>query len=308
MASYAFKFISGKYQGGEFPIPSGGEVLIGRASDLDLVLVEDMVSRKHAKLVIDGSVMQITDLGSTNGTFVNGEKVKRAELQENDRVLIGTSILKVIPGTEMTLDEAQVNDAQAVRDMMEELGNRSRTGTTMSGDLQEVPLPDLLQLFGTNRKSGVLRISGTNTGDIFIKNGQLVFARVGGHEFPPLKALGRMLTWESGHFQLDDFDESTTFKETLKGTTESILLDELRYIDETRRIERNLPDRNSRLMLCDPLVPKLSELNPHELDMLQHALNFSEIQSIIDKADEPDYVAIRALNELLSRGYLEAEL
>ncbi|MEL6547682.1 MAG: FHA domain-containing protein, partial [Myxococcota bacterium] len=222
MAGYAFKFISGKYQGGEFPIPPGGEILIGRASDLDLVLVEDMVSRKHAKLLIEGASMQITDLGSTNGTFVNGEKVKRAELQENDRVLIGTSILKVIPAAEMTLDEAQSGDAQAVRDMMEELGNRSRSGTTMSGDLQEVPLPDLLQLFGTNRKSGVLRIRGVQTGDIFIKNGQLVFARINERaDFSPLKALGRMLTWESGSFQLDDYDESEHFEETLQGTTES---------------------------------------------------------------------------------------
>ncbi|MEM6731376.1 MAG: FHA domain-containing protein, partial [Myxococcota bacterium] len=195
MTGYAFKFISGKYQGGEFPIPDDGEVLIGRASDLDLVLVEDMVSRKHAKLVVDGPIMQITDLGSTNGTFVNGEKVKRAELQENDRVLIGTSILKVIPSAEMTLDADKANDRQAVKDMMEELGNRARSGTTMSGDLQEVPLPDLLQLFGTNRKSGILRIRGKTTGDIFIKNGQLVFARIEDFDFSPLKALGRMLKW-----------------------------------------------------------------------------------------------------------------
>ncbi len=306
MAGYAFKFISGKYQGGEFPIPEHGEILIGRASDLDLVLVEDMVSRKHAKLVIDGPAMQITDLGSTNGTFVNGEKVKRAELQENDRVLIGTSILKVIPAAEMTLEEAQAGDRQAVKNMMEELGNRSRSGTTMSGDLQEVPLPDLLQLFGTNRKSGILRIRGQQTGDIFIKNGQLVFARINERDFSPLKALGRMLTWESGSFQLDDYDESEPFTESLQGTTESILLDELRYIDETRQIEKNLPDRQTRVTLCDPLVPKLSELSAKELDILQSALNYGDIQSIIDGAEEPDHVAIKSLNELLARGYLEA--
>ncbi|MEL6339538.1 MAG: FHA domain-containing protein [Myxococcota bacterium] len=306
MSGYAFKFISGKYQGGEFPIPVAGDVLIGRASDLDLVLVEDMVSRKHAKLTIEADAMHIADLGSTNGTFVNGEKIKRAELRENDRVLIGTSILKVIPTTEMTLDEAKLQDRQAIRDMMEELGNRARSGTTMSGDLQEVPLPDLLQLFGTNRKSGVLRIRGSTSGDIFIKQGQLMFARIDGHDFPPLKALGRMLTWESGNFQLDDYDESMTFRETLSGTTESILLDELRYIDETRQIEKKLPDRSSRIALCDPLVPRLSALTAPELDMLQHALNFGDIQSIIDEADEPDYVAIRALTDLLSRGYIEA--
>src|SRR4051812_40016581 len=100
MPKFAFKFISGKYQGGEFPIPEDGELLIGRAADLDMVLVEDMVSRKHAKLVAAAGVVTLIDLGSTNGTFVNGEKIRRAELKRNDRVLIGTSILKLVSGQE----------------------------------------------------------------------------------------------------------------------------------------------------------------------------------------------------------------
>ena len=92
---FALKFISGKYQGEEFPIASEREIFIGRATDLDVVLVEDMVSRKHAKISFAGDVLTIEDLGSTNGTFVNGEKVRRARLKEGDRVLIGTSIVRI---------------------------------------------------------------------------------------------------------------------------------------------------------------------------------------------------------------------
>ena len=44
--TYALRFISGKYQGGEFPIASDREIYIGRSNELDVVLVEDMVSRK----------------------------------------------------------------------------------------------------------------------------------------------------------------------------------------------------------------------------------------------------------------------
>ena len=74
---YALRFISGKYQGGEFPLRMDREIIIGRSSDLDMVLVEDMVSRKHAKITTDGGQVMIQDLGSTNGTFVNGEKIKK---------------------------------------------------------------------------------------------------------------------------------------------------------------------------------------------------------------------------------------
>src|SRR5437764_79985 len=96
--TFVLRFISGKYQGGEFPIVPEKQIIVGRSSDLDMVLVEDMVSRKHARIAMQADQIWIEDLGSTNGTFVNGEKIKRARLKEGDRVLIGTSILKVIAG------------------------------------------------------------------------------------------------------------------------------------------------------------------------------------------------------------------
>src|SRR6202051_1553993 len=96
--SYVWRFISGKYQGGEFPVAADKQILIGRSSDLDMVLVEDMVSRKHARIAMQTDQIWIEDLGSTHGTFVTGEKLKRARLKEGDRVLIGTSILKLIAG------------------------------------------------------------------------------------------------------------------------------------------------------------------------------------------------------------------
>src|SRR4029453_3752404 len=93
---FALRFISGKYQGGEFPLRMNREIIIGRSSDLDMVLVEDMVSRKHAKISpTDGDVF-IQALGATNGTFVNGEKITRSRLQEGDRILVGTSIIKMV--------------------------------------------------------------------------------------------------------------------------------------------------------------------------------------------------------------------
>ena len=94
--SYALRFISGKYQGGLFPLSPDREIVIGRSSELDMVLVEDMVSRKHAKISTVAGQIIITDMGSTNGTFVNGEKVRKTRLKEGDRILIGTSILKVV--------------------------------------------------------------------------------------------------------------------------------------------------------------------------------------------------------------------
>ena len=65
---FSLKFISGKYQGGEFPLTPGKQLIIGRSPELELALVEDMVSRKHAKLTVtDDGRVSIEDLGSSNG-------------------------------------------------------------------------------------------------------------------------------------------------------------------------------------------------------------------------------------------------
>src|SRR5215213_10120540 len=131
---WTLRFISGKYQGGEFPLRPNREIVIGRSSDLDMVLVEDMVSRKHAKIVTEERTVSIQDLGSTNGTFVNGEKIRKVELKDGDRILIGTSIIKLVAldGQTTTMSE---NEA---RSKMQSNANRRPAARSMSGSIEEI--------------------------------------------------------------------------------------------------------------------------------------------------------------------------
>ena len=192
----ALRFISGKYQGGEFPLGTQPEIVVGRSSELDMVLVEDMVSRRHARIECNDDHILIEDLGSTNGTFVNGEKIKRATLKEGDRVLIGTSILKVVstdPGA-----------PPRRREDMQSAGMRGTT-RTMTGAIDEIPLPDLLQLFGSSKKSGVLVVrSEDDVGKIYLRRGAISFATINEDgDISALKSVYRMLTWEHGLFELE---------------------------------------------------------------------------------------------------------
>ena len=196
-AHWALRFISGKYQGGEFPLRPHREIIIGRSSELDMVLVEDMVSRKHAKIITEDNNVTIQDLGSTNGTFVNGEKVRTSEIKDGDRILIGTSIIKLVTiageqSTSLTENEARSRLAVAA--------NKRPATKSMSGSIEEIPLPDLLQLLSTSRKSGVLVVrSDLGVGKIYLRKGQLYFASIDASFKPrPLKALSRRLGWGPG--------------------------------------------------------------------------------------------------------------
>src|SRR3954464_7989616 len=138
---WTLRFISGKYQGGEFPLRPNREIVIGRSSDLDMVLVEDMVSRKHAKSVTDEKGVSIEDLGSTNGTFVNGEKIRKVDLKDGDRILIGTSIIKLVAVTgEVPAGAAAAMSEGEARSKMQSNAQKRPAPKSMSGSIEEIPL------------------------------------------------------------------------------------------------------------------------------------------------------------------------
>jgi pSer/pThr/pTyr-binding forkhead associated (FHA) protein len=301
---YALRFISGKYQGGEFPLRMDREIVIGRSSDLDMVLVEDMVSRKHAKISTAAGQITIQDLGSTNGTFVNGEKIKKVRLKEGDRILIGTSIIKLVSvdGAGM----AQLTEAEA-RSRMDQSAQRrpSGPGRPMSGSIEEIPLPDLLQLLSTSRKSGVLSIRGdSGLGKIYLRKGQIYYASIDdSFDLAPRKAVYRLLTWQSGTFELEPPDERDVLEE-IKESTEALLMEGVRQLDELRRIEAELPPRSSMLAMIHPLQPPLKELSPAELDAFQTVLNYGTLQAVLDKSTLTDLETAQSIVSLMQRGYI----
>jgi hypothetical protein len=297
------RFISGKYQGGEFPIVPERQIVVGRSSDLDMVLVEDMVSRKHARITMQSDQIWIEDLGSTNGTFVNGEKIKRAHLKEGDRVLIGTSILKVIAG------DAPREGLDAKREL-ENVAQQRRTSQqrTMSGSIEEVPLPDLLQLFGTSKKSGVLVIrTDDNIGRIYLKKGIVAYAIINElDDVQPLKSLYRMLTWPKGLFDLDPAEDRVFASEMTQGVQE-ILIEGMRQLDEFNRIRDELPELSARLSVPGPLIPPLRDLRREDLDVLQLAHNYGVFETVLNKSLATDLETAEILLKLLKGSYLRAD-
>nr|WP_078763629.1 DUF3662 and FHA domain-containing protein [Marinactinospora thermotolerans] len=67
--------------------------LLGRGTDCDLRLVDNGVSRHHAEIRVEDDEAVLVDLGSTNGTFVNGQQVKRARLVDGTRISLGRTVM-----------------------------------------------------------------------------------------------------------------------------------------------------------------------------------------------------------------------
>jgi hypothetical protein len=67
---------------------------IGRSKDCDVTLDDASVSRRHAEVHVENGKAWILDLGSTNGTEVNGARTQRAQLEHGDRIVIGQTELR----------------------------------------------------------------------------------------------------------------------------------------------------------------------------------------------------------------------
>lgn len=94
-------------------------MVIGRSTTADICLPDDGASREHARINYEGmgkneaATFTLTDLGSTNHTFVNSEQVESVQLRDGDKIHIGDSILKFV-----VLDNIEAKFHAEVRDLI----------------------------------------------------------------------------------------------------------------------------------------------------------------------------------------------
>lgn len=299
---YALRFVSGKYQGAVFPLREGREVIVGRSSEVDLVLAEDLVSRRHARIAVEDGLVSLQDLGSTNGTFLNGQRVKKARLAEGDRVLIGSSLLRLVAVDAETVSRS---DAEVREDLEAAAQRASATdASAIRGRMAEVPLPDVAQLLGAARKTGVLRLRREEArAEVHFREGRVVACALEGRpEVGPRKAFARVLAWPDGTFELSPAAEAPPGPGLDEGV-EAMLLEGLRDLDELRGLGEGALDPAARLSVPSPLAP-LRALSPEELDLWQLCLGRSTVGEVLDCAPPSDARVQRGLRGLLDRGYL----
>lgn len=93
---WALVAYAGAALGRIFPLLPG-ETLVGRAPSARVALLDSEVSRHHARILLEEGQLRLEDLGSTNGTLVNGTKAEGIlSLRAGDRLAIGTHVLKVV--------------------------------------------------------------------------------------------------------------------------------------------------------------------------------------------------------------------
>lgn len=167
---------------------------IGRASDANLSIPSPRVSRAHAEVAWRDGKAVLRDLGSQNGTTVNGVRVTEHALKDGDELTIGpyACTYRCMSGY------GSVGKLQGLLDTA--LATKPMLGDSLSGQLAQTSLFEVLQMLEVGQKTGQVDVLHEDrAGKVVLDEGRLIHASEG--ERAGVAALDELLGWTEGLFR-----------------------------------------------------------------------------------------------------------
>ena len=206
-------------------LDSHERVVIGRHRDCEFAIRKRDISRRHSEIVPSDDGFIVRDLGSTNGTYVNGMRVDREQLLlPGDRIEIGSTMI--------TFCEIKTEIEVSPPDSCPEetmVFTRPREG--FNGDLAEIPAFALLQVLEIGNKTGVLEIDSSNgMGRLWLQAGAPIHAETDKQlGFDAAVAIAHI---DAGQFRFESDVDSPA--RTIQASVTELLLEAARQHDESK--------------------------------------------------------------------------
>ena len=136
MTRYTVRVLDGDSEGKSIDLPTDGSFSIGRKPGCDLVLTgDDKVSGRHAEIAIEGPMLILRDLGSTNGTRVDSRRIQEIPISHGDRFQIGSTQIQLVDedaapvqdeSMSLEIDAAMLKRSSPPLMIDQQVANRSR--------------------------------------------------------------------------------------------------------------------------------------------------------------------------------------
>ena len=202
------------------------DIVIGRSPQCDLPVDSKGASRCHAAIRTLGDRRLVRDLGSTNGTYVNGMRLtQERELSEGDRIEIGDVAVTYcrVEGTVPQAASPITDETVVIR------RERPPSSTALRGDLKSFPAFAVLQVLELGAQTGCLTIEA-DAGDarLWLRDGSPIHAEHGGLDgFDAAIALTRT---DAGRFHFEPY--VVPERVTIEATVTHVLMEASRLADE----------------------------------------------------------------------------
>jgi len=308
--------VAGPGTGRSFRVLPLQEGIIGREEDALICIDEQSVSRRHAKIEYKKTFPEVVDLGSANGTFVNGKQVRKAVLRDGDTVQVGGGKFEIdlhaeaSESADSSVSQPNVSPAEkkrierALDSSWRKLPRLFGHRTAFTGELADIGLMSLIQTLGANRSTGTLLIRlESKEGSVYMDTGELVHATLADASGP--KALYRLLALEEGKFSFFTPGRKPDAN-TLDGGLDRHLLEGARHLDELSNYRGQLPAETDHLSFNPNVTVNLSRVPSPVLDVLSAIGQVQVMEKVMDTCQLPDLDICRILLMLMQKNILLA--
>lgn len=192
-------FIAGDKIGRKLEV-RGEEIVFGRDPSCTVPLQSDLVSRQHAKVAMIFDQVQLVDLNSTNGTYVNDKQIRNVELRDGDRISMGDVVFKFLATGNVEANYHDVVYRLMSYDGLTEVLNKRVFSEHSNAAASDTSRPLSVIVFDADHFKQINDNHGHAAGDMVLR--QLArttetvlpegceLARVGGEEFSVLARMG----------------------------------------------------------------------------------------------------------------------
>ncbi len=289
---------SGPDLGEEYTFVAGDEFVIGRGQYSNIVVDDKQASRKHAMIVSDGGELLLSDLDSRNGTYVNGERVAKRTLLNQDVIEIADLRLRAVyvkRGLRAAVPRAPRPRGSRDADSNATLANLH------SGPLAPGALLELIKSLQLSKLTGCLTVRAVwGRGRILFQDGRLLTASI--DCFPDIssrKAVQRLLRTQMGTMQFHRCDVEAG-EDRLDNDIDAIHDEDFDYEEEFVRFIQLAPSMAADVNVIESDCDEA--LEGTEGAILELVRKTGSPAKIIDLFPGSDTQAMKTLSDLIEQG------
>ena len=240
-------------------------IAIGRHESSDLQLNSRTVSNYHAEILNENGRIVLRDLGSTNGSFVNDEKVREQTVESGDRIRIGSHVLSV-------RREAPISKRERLLRV-----RRNPDG------------------FGPGATGSIVSLRAD-----WVRKDRIVHVEYGSARGE--KALYRLFGWADATYRIDEYPDDHALRRTIDLPVDTLIVEGMKHAGEIGALLSHLPPLDSTLVLKEDCTLPPSAYTPAELDVFQTVIRQETLVRVLESSRMTDTALLRILDGLLRKG------
>jgi predicted component of type VI protein secretion system len=272
-------------------------VAIGRHDSNDLRFISRNVSNYHAEILIEPEGLVLHDLGSTNGTYVNEERVRRRKLSHGDRIRIGSNEITV-----------KLTTGEGMKEVEPEAASIPATGSFAREGSGEEGLALKQLLLSIHRQNQSMRLVLARNGRevaVYVHEGRVIFAESG--KVRAEKALYRAFEWQSGTFKVEPFPANDSVPRIMSVPIETLVDEGVQQAKELDELFGKLPPPDAPLRLRESSKMRICDFTPAEMEVFQGLIRGRTLAATVEESPMTDLRVMSLVHSLVVKRVFEME-